>query len=352
MKMLLSAILFTFSALSSPAQSNIIADTIIFQKFPDEKAISFEAIFPVQNDFVRSIFLTDTSIVIWSLNADRGSFFRSYSMTGGLLPAGYIKAGTGFGKAAGALSGGRYKGTYWLHDVSMKKLVVATPSKNSAGADTVLLQEYPMPDFYFGTALIDNQQLLGSGSYDAKYRLVKINLQNGLSFRKYGSFTNPPENVPVNSWKQSYESFVFTNPGGTKAALACRFTDQVNFIDLATQRCSILKGPENYPAMFNTINVNGRDMLERTAETRFAFVSGTASDKYIYLLYSGNHEAEGAGNLNSTGKLIYVYDWEGQPVRKYTTSTLISSIAVTADDSLLYAFDTDTGNIVKTTINK
>ena len=350
--MLLSAVLFTFSMLSSPAQSVILTDTTIFQKFPDEKAISFEPVFPIQNDFVRRIFLTDTSIVIWSLNADRSFYFRNYSMTGKLSSTGYIKAGTGFGKVAGALSGGCYKGTYWLHDVSMKKIVVATPSKNSAGADTVLVQEYTMPDFYFATALIDNQQLLTSGSYDAKYRLVKINLQTVLSFRKYGTFSDPPENVSVNSWKQSYESFIFTNPGGTKAALACRYTDQVEFIDLATQQYSIVKGPENYPAMFNTINVDGRDMLERTAETRFAFVSGTASDKYIYLLYSGNHEAEGAGNLNSTGKLIYVYDWEGRPVRKYTTSTFISSIAVTADDSLLYAFDTETGNMVKTTISE
>jgi TolB-like 6-blade propeller-like len=352
MKMLLSAVLFTFSMLSSPAQSVILTDTTIFQKFPDEKAISFETLFPIQNDFVRRIFLTDTSIVIWSLNADKGFYFRNYSMTGKLSPTGYIKAGTGFGKVAGALSGGNYKGTYWLHDVSMKKLVTATPTKNPAGSDTVLLQEYAMPDFYFSTALINNQQLLGSGSYDAKYRLVKINLQTGLSFRKYGAFANAPEDVPSNSWKQSFESFIFTNPDGTKAALACRYTDQVEFIDLATQQCRTVKGPENYPATFNTINANGRDMLERTTETRFAFTSGTASDKYIYLLYSGNHEVEGAGNMNSAGNLIYVYDWEGRPVRKYTTSKFISSIAVTPDDSLLYAYDTDTKDIVKTKISK
>jgi hypothetical protein len=351
MKMLLSVALFTFSILSCPAQAVILSDTTIFQKFPDEKAISFEPVFPIKNDFERSIFLTDTSIVIWSLNMNRGYFFRNYSMTGKLSSTGYIKAGTGFGKVAGALSGGSYKGIYWLHDVSMKKLVVATPSENSADADTVLLQEYAMRDFYFATALLDNQQLLGSGSYDAKSRMVKINLQTGLSFRKYSAFANPPENVPDNSWKQSFESFLFTNPDGTRAALACRYTDQVEFIDLVTQQCRIVKGPENYPVAFNTINVNGMDMLERTAETRFAFTSGTTSDKFIYLLYSGNHEVEGAGNLNSTGKIIYVYDWEGRPVRKYTTSNFISCIAVTPDDSLLYAYDTDTKNIVKTKIS-
>jgi TolB-like 6-blade propeller-like len=351
MKMLLSVVLFTFSILSSPAQSVTLTDTIIFQKFPDEKAISFEPVFSIQNDFIRRIFLIDTSIVLWSLNADKGFYFRNYSMTGKLSSPGYIKAGTGFGKVTGALSGGYYKGNYWLHDVAMKKLVTATPSTDAADADTLLLQEYAIKDFYFSTALIDNQQLLASGSYDVKYRLVKINLQNGLSFRKYGTYSNPPDNVPENSWKQSYESFVFTNPGGTKAALACRYTDQVEFIDLATQHCSIVKGPENYPVAFNTINTNGKDIMERTTETRFAFVSGTASDKYIYLLYSGNQEVDGAGNLNGTGKIIYVYDWEGHPVRKYTTSNFISSIAVSSDDSLLYAYDTDTKNIVKTKIS-
>lgn len=346
------ALLFTFSVTNSPAQSIIPADTSIFEKFPEEKALSFEALFPVQKDFVRKIFLTDSSIVIWSLNADRGFYFRDYSMTGKLPSTGYIKAGTGSGKVAGALSGGNYKGTYWLHDVSMKKLVTATPAKNAAGADTVLLQEYPIPDFYFATALIDNQQVLASGSSDAKYRLVKINLQTGLSFRKYGAFADPPADIPSGSWKQSYESFLFINPHGTKAALACRYTDQVEFIDLATQQYRTVRGPENYPPAFNTIHVNGKDIFERTIDTRFAFTGGTTSDKFIYLLYSGNHEVEGAGNLNSIGKTIYVYDWEGRPVRKYTTSSSISCIAVTPDDSLLYAYDTERGNIVKTKINK
>lgn len=344
-------LLCTFSFTHSPAQSIIPSDTSIFQKFPEEKAIRFEAVFPVQKDFVRKIFLTDSSMVIWGLNADRGFYFRHYSVTGKMSSTGYIKAGTGFGKVAGALSGGNYKGTYWLHDVSMKKLVTATPAKNAAGADTVLLQEYPIPDFYFATALIDDQQLLASGSFDAKYRLVKINLQTGLSFRKYGAFADPPADIPAAAWKQSYESFLFTNPAVTKVALACRYTDQVDFIDLAAQQCRTVRGPENYPAAFNTMNVGGKDIFERTEDTRFAFTGGAASDKFIYLLYSGNHEVEGAGNLNSTGKTIYVYDWEGRPVRKYTTSSSISCIAVTPDDSLLYAYDSETENIVKTKIN-
>lgn len=351
MKQFLFCGLLSLFYLSSSSQRSGQTDTFLFTKFPAEKSLHFETAFPVKKDFVRKVFLTDTSVITWSVNEDRSFFFRPYSLNGQRKPGGYIRSGRGEGKIASPLSGGRYKDTYWLFDISANKVVTARTQSNIAGRDTVILEEYSTPDFYYSTALTDSLQLLGAGVYDATFKLARIDLQTGQTIRIYGSFDNPPADIPFNSWKESFQSVLYTRSGKDVAVLACRYTDQVEFINMITGNSRIIKGPENHPPQYSPLFSGDRDVIERTAETRFAFSDGAVTDKYIYLIYSGNHEVEGAGNLNGTGKMIYVYDWQGMPVRKLIVNKAVSCITVTADDSMLYAYDPETEAIVKTKIN-
>ena len=352
MKFLLLCGLLTGFCVTALTQQAGKTDTIVFTKFPKEQALGFETVFPLKQDFVRRIFLTDSSLITWSLNEDRGFFFRPFSLNGKPRPEGYIRSGGGTGKIAAPLSGGYHKGHFWLFDIAANKLVTAQPQKTGSGRDTVILKEYAIPDFYYSMALTDSQQVLGSGLYDAKYKLARISLQTGKTLSTYGSFNNPPADIPFNSWKESFQSFLFTHPDKEVAVLACRYADQVEFINQFTGNSRILKGPENHAPQYNPFYSAGRDMIERTADTRFAFVNGATTARYVYLLYSGNYEVEGAGNQNSAAKAIYVYDWNGNPVKKLTCNSTLSSIAVTADDQMLYAYDIGKEQIVRAIIGQ
>lgn len=324
------------------------SDTIIFSRFPAETNLQPETVFPLKNEYVRKIYVEDNTITTWSINKEQGYFFRPYNLQGQPLNNGYIRFGFGQYEASGAISGGCHRGTYWLHDVASRKIILASPQKGST--DAVTLKEYDIPEFYYSVSLLDSLQIIGTGRYDAPEKLHRIQLPAFNILTAYGTFTTPPDRTPVNTWRESFISFIFNHPDLPMAALACRFTDQVDFIDLKTGKSRVVKGPENYPAMFGSMHTMGKDVLERTEDTRFAFVNGTATKKYVYLLYSGNHEVDGAGNLNSTGKKVYVYDWQGKPVRVLHFPNFISCIAVNDNDSILYAFDTDREQIVRATL--
>ncbi|MBK6826270.1 MAG: hypothetical protein IPG86_05130 [Chitinophagaceae bacterium] len=321
------------------------SDTIIFSRFPAESNLQPETVFPLKNEYVRRIYLEDNTITTWSINKDQGYFFRPYNLQGQPLNKGFIGFGSGQYEVSGAISGGCHRGMYWLHDVSAGKIVTASPQKNSS--EPVQLKEYDFPEFYYSVLLLDSLQVIATGRYDAAEKLHRIQLPAFKLLSAYRLYTPPPGKTPLNTWRESFISFLFKHPDQSMAVLACRFTDQLDFVDLKTGKSRVVKGPENFPAMFGSIYSNGRDHLERTEDTRFAFVSGTVTAKYVYLLYSGNHEVDGAGNLNSTGKKVYVYDWAGKPVRVLNFPQYISCISVNDDDSLLYAFDTDREMIIR-----
>lgn len=82
---------------------------------------------------------------------------------------------------------------------------------------------------------------------------------------------------------------------------------------------------------------------KRTELTQFAFVNGYCTDKYCYLLYSGEqHETV---NKNK-GKYIYKYDWNGKLIDIVTLDRYITGFAISKDDSSIYAFDTESRKIV------
>jgi hypothetical protein len=80
-------------------------------------------------------------------------------------------------------------------------------------------------------------------------------------------------------------------------------------------------------------------MISRNNNTRFAAVSVKATDNHIYVLFSGNREEE---TLPYYGKNIYVFDWDGAPVKKIALKDYINDFVVTSDDSRIYTFNPQT----------
>lgn len=73
-------------------------------------------------------------------------------------------------------------------------------------------------------------------------------------------------------------------------------------------------------------------------ESRSAFVGANCTQKYIYLLYSGNVIADEMKNgISGSGKTVFAFDWDGNPVKKLQLDTYVKCIAVTADDQTMYA---------------
>ncbi|MBA7556081.1 hypothetical protein ES705_48779 [subsurface metagenome] len=122
-----------------------------------------------------------------------------------------------------------------------------------------------------------------------------------------------------------------------------RYTDVIEIFDVKKKTCKTIKGPEGFDVEFDVRNFPGYYFMGKNEKTRKAFVSGTVSDNYIYILYSGCLRDE---ENWSYGQSIYIYDWEGNPVKKIILDRSVYTIGVSEDDSRLYSYDLQTGFLI------
>ena len=92
--------------------------------------------------------------------------------------------------------------------------------------------------------------------------------------------------------------------------------------------------------------------VDHTDEERNSFITATADANFIYALYSGK-----SMNVNSMEELtdtflssiVYVFDWDGTPVKKIKLDQEVRSISVDSENNILYAasYKDDIPNLIK-----
>ncbi|MDP1762544.1 MAG: BF3164 family lipoprotein [Sediminibacterium sp.] len=349
---ILTGCMFFFTNCDNIKQSTN-KDTIVFQKFPKVSELSFQDFLKFDQGTPYKLYLMDSSLIVcnWQIRLV-DYYFYQYSLKNRNLTGRYIAGGRGPGQALNAFSSGLYKkNTIWLHDISLNKVLTTSLKKNADGSDSLVFHDYQLPrrsGFYYSVQLMDSSKLLAGGAEHTPYKIQVLDLPSGKEIAEFGSFGNVPPGIPFYAWKGAYQSLLFLKPTEEKAVQACRYADQIEIFDLHTKKSKLVKGPEKYEPEFGIMKTNvGADVMYRNDKTRFAFVNGMVTNRYIYLLYSGVRERE----YKMQSKCIYVYDWKGNPITKFNIDRYITGFTVSDDDTVIYAFDRNTGYIIKTPIH-
>jgi len=104
------------------------------------------------------------------------------------------------------------------------------------------------------------------------------------------------------------------------------------------------------------INDNNRTFIEPSKDRRNCFINASVSNKYLYSLYSGKPLGSSIETLNESlsSDIIYVFDWEGNPIKKLKLDRKIQSLAIDNQDEILYAtsLENDESIIIKFKINE
>lgn len=77
------------------------------------------------------------------------------------------------------------------------------------------------------------------------------------------------------------------------------------------------------------------------AENRMGYWDIDVTEEYIYTLYSGRERTD---PNQSTGNKVFVFDWEGNPIKQLNLDVEVSRIAVDQNNETLYAVANDDNN--------
>ena len=133
-----------------------------------------------------------------------------------------------------------------------------------------------------------------------------------------------------------YQGIIAVNPEKDKFVYASYYGTIYAIFSISDQAITQQKLViYDYP-QFVTENTGGSISSPLTKETISGFTDVSVTEEYIYMLYSGKNISE-ERERSFEGETIYVLDWKGNPILKYSLDLPISSIAVSADNQKLFA---------------
>lgn len=331
----------------SSSQGNTI-DTkgaIVFSQFPEEQHLQEKKYFKIDDVEGQRMLLYRDSIVFMQRKPTSISpyHFAVFNLNTKKQIANALAYGRFPDEVMGFMACGTTDTSLWAYDIIKEQLFILEMQDILQGEE-VKIKKFPMPTFYYSVKLRNNKELIASGDYTSDYKIAKIDLIARDVEKQFGKYA--PDSLPSHTLaqKKAYESLLFVKPSGGKAVLATLYADRVEFFDFETDTTKVLKGPENFgPDMVMVKRHDGKEISTIGPDTRYGFVNGTVTNDFIYLLYSGY-------NTNSNhfiyGQSIYVYDWEGNPVKKIILTEEIVNFVVSSDDEKIYTYNPKTKYIM------
>lgn len=315
-----------------------------FTKFPEEQKLTSTDYLKIDLFKPQGLSLyADSVFIIKNAVNGVGHHFSLFSIKGRTFLSNQLEAGGKAGQSLGFISYGSFDQYLWVHDLVKKKLIVLNMD-SALRAKNPGLPELSIPAFYYSVQMLSNSKVIVSGDYESQYKISILGLPSNVVEKQLIPYATDSLVIYPRAKKMAYESFLFLKPSGDKCVLAARYADQIELVDLATQKSQIIKGPKgDEPEMVTMKSNDGKELSTRGPDTKYGFVRGKMTNRYIYLLYSGNHDDT---EHLFYGKYIYVYDWNGKPVKKIELEDYVLDFAVTSNDSLLYSFDPVT-NFIK-----
>lgn len=185
---------------------------------------------------------------------------------------------------------------------------------------------------------IDTFLLTGCPSYKSKLTILN---DKGTVVDSFGKFTN----LTISDYtflKGAYMYNLVIKPDRKAVAFDYFRSDVIEIYDINGMLINVIHGPNNFDVDPRPTDKNMSEYFKYSNETRYAFINIKTSDKYIYALYDGGS----AVNPNPVGKFIFVFDWNGNPVKLFELTEGINVFEVDEENKKIYAASLLTGNII------
>ena len=310
---------------------NLIEKSETITSFPSVQKLNLKKLKRLDDISVDGLQQYNDSVLLIRNSPNTSKFhFSLFNIDKKTRTSNLIETGRGVNQSMAFLSYGIYKNDVWVYDIIKNEFI--STKMDSSRSNKQLLTNAP-EIFYYNIQPLNNETFLASGDYDSDHWVSIVKTENNEVIKKIAPY---PKEIS-RAQKNSYESFLFLNPSRDKAVLAGRFTDRIQIIDLRNNKSIVIKGPKNYQPKYDVlVRGDGKEISVRNDQTKYAFVKGSTTKNFIYLLYSGNiHDSS---NLHY-GKEVYIYNWEGQPIKKLSLPHYVLDISVKNDDSIIYAYN-------------
>lgn len=221
---------------------------------------------------------------------------------------------------------------FWIFDQQLLRFTHVDLRRDTldVGRRSITFQgnELPMGPVWLGDTLIASPGLYPSGrlaQYDSAGRFRRV----------VGPFPGE-EDDPAPVVQHAYTGTLLARPDRGRLALLNRHADRLELYGPDGGLVRMVTGPMGFKPVYRAVDSQGAPVMATTDDLRFGYISGAATGRHLFALFSGRSRAERPGRAYY-GSFVRVFDWEGRQKAVFKLDAYIFAIAVSPDERTLYA---------------
>lgn len=184
-----------------------------------------------------------------------------------------------------------------------------------------------------------NHFYAGIGSIEEGRYMVLDSIGNKLSVW----FDYPPDEQHAESMHKAlaYQGGLIQHPDRTRFFFHCYDSEILEIVTIKEDGSLTKVNDVHYDYVSYVPQKDQRYISSAVKkESKACFISASATSNYIYLLYSGRVIGDGVFTAYRSN-IIFVYDWEGNPVVRYNLDMDVNYISADENDKGIYGFSND-----------
>lgn len=187
------------------------------------------------------------------------------------------------------------------------------------------------PEDFFVT----DSHIVSTGLINRK-QLAFFSIDDGSLIRessKIPVYVDYPKNVTDDNLSLAYRGVIGVSPNQEWIAAGSGYADYLSIYSPKGILQKTIRTKENLEPEF-VVDKNGR--IGFTEKNRYGYLDVVCTNDLIFALYSGKTHK---GDIGYTGKNVYVYNWEGEPICHLVLDRYVRGICVDEKSGLLYALE-------------
>ena len=324
------------------------ANESLLDFFQEQYSLSFSE-FEIQKDsiaVIQGLFCSDTSLLVIDYYlGDSYSLFDAF--TGNFITR-FGKIGQGPGEipssSPGYLDRGRFISYYPGSELGSMVVYEIDSLKLNTQKKMSLSTKYNISDASLSRIIVlDDSTFVGAGLYLGEYQYVMFNARNEVIDYSIKIFNFEDDNYNGFHKFLSNQGYIGKHPSKNKFVYALRNSSNIDFMDIVDNKFDLIKSvhagdPQLIPETQDFMNfVMPKD------NSIIGFINLSVTRNYVYALYSDKTFADSDGQSNRRcSNIILVFDWNGNPVKRYNLDSEAYYISVNEFNNKLYAASIDT----------
>ena len=197
--------------------------------------------------------------------------------------------------------------------------------------------------FYVSRFLpIDSSYFIGAGFYDSKYQYALFNLQNEVSDYSREVFNSKESYSDIHKFLSNQGIFK-NHPKKDKFVYSVSRSSNIDFLEVTNGKINIMKSIKLSDPQIKPVDLgNNSYTIDYNPHSVLGFLDIFPTDNFVYTLYSDKPEINNDGSYNDySSDVILVFDWEGNPVKKFILDKEVAYIGIDEIEKKFYTIQKD-----------